>query len=158
MRHLLVCGVLLLMGGCTIARSSGSDAPEKEILSVLEDSIRAGGAATLVISAPIRSYQRRAAPSAQNILASMLQLPIAAPPGRLPVCKWTTTAPDSVGMAITVTQLDIVNDSALVSVLRTCRHHSQDRTRPRQFESEPTWILRRSRGEWTVWRTRRRVT
>jgi hypothetical protein len=156
MLHFIGLSLLLLAGGCSIARLSASDAAE-EVLSVLEDSIRAGGRATLVIHAPIRSYQRRPAPASVDILANMLQLPVAAPPARLPVCKWTTSAADSVGMAITVTQLDIVDDSALVSVLRTCRE-SPDQGRSRRFESEPTWILRRSGGRWTVSRTRMRVT
>ena len=63
---------------------------------------------------------------------------------------------DSVGMAISVTQLEVVADSALVSVLRTCRQHL--RGRETTYQLEPTWLLRRVQGRWVVRQTRVRVT
>jgi len=151
--------VLILFGtSCSSSRSASPDALAQELISALADSIRSGGEASVVIPPPIRPYQRPAPAAAQVILAQLLALPSVAASAPVPVCRSAMADSGAVGMAIVVTELDVVGNSARVSVLRTCRERSPDRSRELRFQAEPTWILRRSAGRWLVSQTRRRVT
>ena len=151
-----ICCVLLFLNGCSRLSSKTVETNASDVLLALADSIRGGGAATVVVPPPVRSYQRQPMPHVQRSLAGMLALP-ASDSAQLPMCKWAGASVSS-GMAISVTRLDVVGDSALVSVLRACRAPSRGGSRMGQFEFEPTWILRRSGGRWVVTRTRIRIT
>jgi hypothetical protein len=129
---------------------------DREILLVLEPQIRAGGEATILIPPPNRSYQTRASDAAQQQLAVVLGLPTLPPSTPLPNCRWAPADSGAIGMGIAVTELAVVGDSALVSVLRTCRQRV--RGREMRFEGEPTWILHRAGGRWSVAQTLMRVT
>lgn len=149
---------LVIASACSGEASPSSEELAEELLSAVADSIRAGGRATVVIPAPIRSYQRPPPAAAQQTLATMLRLPFVVARDRRPMCNGSDTPSASTGMAITVTQLDVWRDSARVSVLRTCRQQPRSGGRPGGFEFEPTWILHRSGGRWTVAHTRVRIT
>jgi hypothetical protein len=148
---------LFVLSACAPFSSSSSDALARDVLFALEDSIRAGGEASVVVPPPNRSYQHQAPLSVQRMLASMLALPSVDKLEHLPRCKWRRGS-DSTGMAISVTQLSVLGDSARVSVLRSCLEPSPDGTRMLTFQFEPTWILRRSLGQWRVTQTRIRIT
>jgi hypothetical protein len=110
----------------------------------------------MVIPSPVRSYQTQASDAARQQLAVVLRLPMLPTSAPLPNCRWAPADSGAIGMGIAVTELAVVGDSALVSVLRTCRQRM--RGREMRFEGEPTWILHRAGGRWSVVQTLMRVT
>jgi 8-oxo-dGTP pyrophosphatase MutT (NUDIX family) len=155
---LLASVTLVLLTSCRPAPAA-MPAPEREtreIFVALEQQIRAGGEATVTIPAPRRDYQPPVPDEAQRQLAAMLALPMLPPTASLPNCRWAPADSGAIGMAIALTELAVVGDSARVSVLRTCRQRM--RGREMRFEGEPTWILRRSGSGWSVVSRRMRIT
>jgi hypothetical protein len=145
-----------LLPSCRARRTLVPGDQSREILLGLEPQIRAGGEATVVFPSPDRSYRTPASNAAQQQLGAVLDLPALPPNTLLPSCRWAPVDASAIGMGIALTEFSVVGDSALVSVLRTCRQRM--RGREMRFEGEPTWILHRSGGRWSVVRTLLRVT
>jgi hypothetical protein len=126
------------------------------VLAVLRDSILHGGEATRLVNAPVRRYQRPAQQDALPALGALLGLPV--PRGEQPPlsCRSAPVDRTAIGMEITVTEFEVIGDSAKVSILRHCQQRQRGRTM--NFESEPTWFLHREDGRWVVVQKWMRIT
>lgn len=144
----IVVIVAVLAEGCVPRQSARSDATVRAILAVLEEDIARNGSVTRLIAPPVRPYQHRASDAAVAALGELLHLPAAVAGEPLPSCRWAPVDSSAVGMAITVTEFEVVGDSARVSILRACRQ--RDGARVGRYELEPTWTLRRRDGRWSV--------
>jgi hypothetical protein len=136
--------------------ASAQSSTAVSVLAVLKDSILQGGEATRLVKAPVRRYQRAAHQDALSALGALLGLP--EPSGDQPPlsCRWAPVDPTVIGMEITVTEFEVIGDSAKVSILRHCQQRQRGRTM--RFEFEPTWFLHRQDGRWVVVRQWMRIT
>jgi hypothetical protein len=137
-------------------RVSAQASTAASILAALEDSILRGGEATRLVRALVRSYQRLPQSDALPALGALLGLPERYGDQQLLSCRWAPVDRSAIGMEITVTEFEVMGDSAKVSILRQCRQRQRGRTT--NFASEPTWFLRKKDGRWIVVRTRMRIT
>jgi hypothetical protein len=145
----VLCGIWAVAGAAGCVRAGlVTSSPVFDIFAVLRDSIRKGGDATRVVPAPARSYQHPAAVGAIDELAAVLGLSISPQSSSHPSCRWSPADLTSIGMDVTVTEFDVVGDSAKVSVLRECVERTRGRVMTSQFE--PTWFLKRRDGRWIV--------
>ena len=141
--------------GCSRAEPP-APGPVAVIFAALRDSITRGGEASRIVPPPRRSYQQAPDTAALGALAALLALPV--PRGAVPAlsCRWAPVDSAALGMDITVTEFEVVADSAMVSVMRECVQRQRGRTVA--YHLEPTWYLKRRSGLWVVTRTRMRVT
>jgi hypothetical protein len=148
----IVSGLLTVACSATAGAQSSS---VSSILAALKDSITKGGEATRLVAPPVRSYQRPPLDGAVAALGAILGLP-ARPNAGPASCRWAPVDSAAVGMDITVTEFEVIGDSAKVSVMRQCQE--VQRGRKAGFEFEPTWFLHRRNGRWVVTATWIRVT
>lgn len=152
-----LCGVWAAASAASCAHAgSVTSSTVTDIFAVLGDSIRKGGDATHVVLPPARRYQHPATVGAIDELAAVLGLSISPQRSSQQSCQWAPVDSTSIGMDITVTEFDVVSDSAKVSVLRECVQRARGRVM--LFQSEPTWFLKRRSGRWIVIGGTMRVT
>lgn len=144
----MLCAVWAVASAAGCVRTGSVTAsPVSEIFGVLRDTIRKGGEATRVVPA-LRRLQHPPAVGAIDELAAVFGLSVSPQSSSHPSCRWAPVDSTSVGMDVTVTEFDVLGDSATVSVLRECVQRARGRVMT--YQVEPRWFLKRRDGRWVV--------